>query len=218
MSVYDYVLRVLVVGDTGVGKTSLCQRLSLSHTIVEPAPTIGVDFFSCTVKDNDHSSLKCHIWDIAGAKLYRLITDDYFRDIAVACIVFDLSCHSSFQSVPDWLKKIRNSEGCCSPLLIILIGNKSDKTRRVSSQEAKEYTSKEGIAYMETCVIRTSPIEEFTRHIIRLREHETIMKGHPGCRRFPHRDPYASLDTQRASRENFSIKFQPCWRQCCGIL
>ena len=112
MSVYDYIIKVLIVGESNVGKTAACARMSGCAPSADVAPTIGVEFTCCKIKGDQDTQIKCLMWDLAGNPIFRSIVESYFREAALAVIVFDLSEPKSFDSISYWLTElVREREG-----------------------------------------------------------------------------------------------------------
>jgi len=149
---YDYIFRTIILGDSGVGKTSFCQ----SHRDMKAASdnieaTIGIDFVTTKCKMNDGKIIKMHIWDTAGQEQFHAIVQSYYRSVAGIIIVFDLTQHKSFRNAATWLSEIRHANLCNHEHPILLIGNKSDleDKRAVSYEEASIYAESEGTIYVE---------------------------------------------------------------------
>jgi small GTP-binding protein len=136
-------LKCIVIGDTGVGKTALIQRLCTSQ-ITDQSATIGIAFNSYMINPN----LKLSLWDTAGQERFRSIIKSFFRGMHLALIVFDVTSQSSFQNIDVWLGVIRENQPDMS---IVLIGNKCDlEEYRVISREA--VTEKYQFPYLEFSV------------------------------------------------------------------
>merc|ERR1711915_365213 len=127
---YNYLFKVVLVGDSGVGKSCLLSRYAWDQFSLDTKSTIGVEFATKSVQIQGQT-VKAQLWDTAGQERYRAITTAYYRDALGAIVVFDITNEDTFKSVEDWIRDIRNStrDAC-----IILVGNKSDlkKERKVS--------------------------------------------------------------------------------------
>jgi small GTP-binding protein len=142
---YDLIFKVLLVGDSGVGKTNITTRFVKDQFDVESKATIGVEYASKKLKI-DGMDIKAQIWDTAGQERYQSITRAYYRGSKGAFIVFDITKKQSFNSVENWLAELKKSAD--QNITVILLGNKSDleAERQVSTEEglikAKEYGKK----------------------------------------------------------------------------
>jgi len=146
---YDYLFKMLLIGDSGVGKSSLLLRFT-DNTFVESfVATIGVDFKIKTMTI-DGATVKLQIWDTAGQERFRTITSTYYRGSHGIIVVFDITNPTSFQNIQKWLLEIeRNANQDVSRLLV---GNKVDKEseRKVSYEEAKALAEQVGLTYAES--------------------------------------------------------------------
>ena len=149
MNDYDHLFKVLMVGDSGVGKSSMLLRFvddMFSETFIS---TIGVDFKIKNIQMHD-KILKLQIWDTAGQERFRTITSAYYRGAHGILIVFDLTDMKSFKDVSDWKKEINRY--AINNVVLLLVGNKSDvSTRRVVEYSAaKALADENGMKYIET--------------------------------------------------------------------
>ena len=217
MSVYDYSLKVLVVGESCVGKTSICTRLAGHPIPFDIAPTIGVEFSSCSVKADDGARIKCQIWDLAGGHLYRDMIQGYYREVAVAIVVFDLSSLRTFKEVPYWLSQLVCQRTGKPPLAVLLVGNKVDKRRQVSQEDARAFAKERGLVYYEMSAKNGDPLRQFSTFVREVVQSSSGAEQHPGLKCFPHRDPYAALETKLCPRTE-SIRLRYCWTWLCPVL
>ena len=165
---YDYLFKVLLIGDSGVGKSCLLlkftDRVFSDHYI----STIGVDFKIQTLQLDD-KIIKLQLWDTAGQERFRTITTSYYRGAHGIIIVFDITDKESFANIKTWITEIDRfaSDNVCK----ILIGNKSDleKQREVSIEDAKELANKYKIDYIEASAKDSTNVQqlfvELTRQI-----------------------------------------------------
>jgi small GTP-binding protein len=146
---FDYSLKIVVIGDSGVGKTCLLLRFVRNEWEPDSQPTLGVEFLAKVVNTDNHR-IQLQLWDTAGQELFRSVTRGYYRGSAGALVLFDLTSRHSFVSVDRWLRDLR--EVARPDLSIALIGNKVDLAdrREVSLEEAREYAERNKIAYFET--------------------------------------------------------------------
>ena len=128
---YDYLYKIILIGNTGVGKTSYCDRLVHNKYNDIFLPTLGVDFFAKHMKLDDNTVIKTHIWDTAGQEKFNGIIKHYYKDIAGAIIMFDISNKYTFNRVKYWKNEIIKKSNCeinSFPLLILV--SKCDNKNR----------------------------------------------------------------------------------------
>jgi small GTP-binding protein len=146
---FDYSLKVVVVGESGVGKTCFLVRFVRDCFDEETQSTLGVEFLAKTVQTERHR-IQLQLWDTAGQEVFRSVTRGYYRGSAGALIVFDLTTRESFESVEQWLQDIRDVAR--ADVVTVLIGNKADLTemRQVGASEAAEFAKRNSMQYFET--------------------------------------------------------------------
>jgi Ras-related protein Rab-2A len=125
---YDYLIKFIIVGDSGTGKTCLLLRFTDERFKPDHDLTIGVEFGTKTLS-LQQTSLKLQIWDTviarqAGQESYRSITRSYYRGAAVALLVFDLTSQLSFTHIGQWVREVRQNSNDAT--IVVLIGNKTD--------------------------------------------------------------------------------------------
>ncbi|XP_046396765.1 ras-related protein Rab-18-B-like [Ischnura elegans] len=144
--------KIVTVGDSGVGKSSLIQMFSKSTAWLDDGPigsTIGVDFVSKEVVI-DNYCLKLQIWDTAGQERYHALVTPYFRNAVGVVAVYDVTSRLSFQNLKTWLNKL---ETVNTDPVIIVVGNKIDRERQVTRSEGLQFSKERGALYMETSVL-----------------------------------------------------------------
>lgn len=156
---YDYLFKLLLIGDSGVGKSCLLLRFADDSYLESYISTIGVDFKIRTV-EQDGKTIKLQIWDTAGQERFRTITSSYYRGAHGIIIVYDITDQESFNNVKQWLSEINRyaSENVNK----LLVGNKSDLTenRAVSYDTAKAFADEIGIPFMETSAKNSKNVEQ----------------------------------------------------------
>jgi small GTP-binding protein len=145
----DYLLKILLVGDSGVGKTCVASRFTDNRFFTEMKPTIGIQFATKTVHFQQ-TVVKVQIWDTAGQERYRAMASGYYKGAVGAMIVYDITSSFSFRSVARWLAELRQQAEPRIPIL--LIGNKADSEnqRSVSVDEAKDFAERNHLLLLET--------------------------------------------------------------------
>lgn len=130
------IVKCCILGDTFTGKTTLFNSMLNKSDSKFILPTIGVDFGTINIEDNNEM-FKIQIWDTAGQEKFRSITKNYVRDIFIILLVFDLNNISSFKNLQYWLNEIKFN--CSENAHMILIGNKIDKSQTVQDKEILEF-------------------------------------------------------------------------------
>ncbi|CAR25406.1 GTP-binding protein YPT1 [Lachancea thermotolerans] len=158
-SEYDYLFKLLLIGDSGVGKSCLLLRFSDDTYTNDYISTIGVDFKIKTV-ELDGKTVKLQIWDTAGQERFRTITSSYYRGAHGIIIVYDVTDHDSFNDVKMWLQEI--DRYATAGVLKLMVGNKSDlqDKRMVEYDVAKEFADSLQIPFLETSALDSSNVEE----------------------------------------------------------
>ncbi|KAH8516592.1 hypothetical protein POPTR_002G138400v4 [Populus trichocarpa] len=156
---YDYLFKLLLIGDSGVGKSCLLLRFADDSYIESYISTIGVDFKIRTV-EQDGKTIKLQIWDTAGQERFRTITSSYYRGAHGIIVVYDVTDQESFNNVKQWLNEI--DRYASDNVNKLLVGNKSDLTANkvVSYETAKAFADEIGIPFMETSAKDATNVEQ----------------------------------------------------------
>ncbi|KAG8497339.1 hypothetical protein CXB51_008654 [Gossypium anomalum] len=154
----DYVFKVVLIGDSGVGKSQILARFARNDFSLDSKSTIGVEFQTRTLLI-EHKSVKAQIWDTAGQERYRAVTSAYYRGAAGAMLVYDVTKRQTFNHIARWLEELRGHAD--KNIVIMLVGNKSDleKQREVSTEDATEFAQKEGLFFLETSALAAKNVE-----------------------------------------------------------
>lgn len=155
---YDYLFKVVLIGDSGVGKSNLLSRFTRNEFNLESKSTIGVEFATRSIQV-DGKTIKAQIWDTAGQERYRAITSAYYRGAVGALLVYDIAKHLTYENVERWLKELRDHAD--SNIVIMLVGNKSDlrHLRAVPTDEARAFAEKNGLSFIETSALDSTNVE-----------------------------------------------------------
>ena len=172
---YDYLIKLLLIGDSGVGKSCLLLRYSEEQFTSSFITTIGIDFKIKPIIIDD-AKAKLQIWDTAGQERFRTITTAYYRGAMGIILVYDVSDEVSFQNVNNWMRQIE--QNAAENVNKMLIGNKSDVSdteRAVTEIQGAELADKFGIPFFETSAKKDTNVspafEAIARDIVkRLRE------------------------------------------------
>lgn len=160
--------KVVLLGDFGVGKTSLCLRLSEDRFEETTIATLGVAHFTCKVAGLTpfSAATKLEVWDTAGQERYRAITSAYYRGAVGALLVYDLTKHATFENVERWLKELRDHAE--ANIVVMLVGNKSDlkPQRAVPTEEAMAMAEQHNLAFIETSALDASGVDIAFQNIL----------------------------------------------------
>ena len=143
--------KVVLIGESGVGKTSIINRYISDTFSPVLTATPGASFATKTVFLKEYNqSIKFEIWDTAGQEKYKAITKNLFLKVMGAIIIYDITSEKSFTNLKSWVQMIK--EECGSHMQIIMVGNKSDliDQRKISEEEATNYAKEQKIEYIET--------------------------------------------------------------------
>jgi len=166
---YDYLFKLLLIGDSGVGKSCLLLRFADDTYTESYISTIGVDFKIRSI-ELEGKTVKLQIWDTAGQERFRTISSSYYRGAHGIIIVYDVTDKESFQNIQHWLQEIDKyaNEG----VMKLLVGNKSDLQSKkvVSYDEAKELADSLGIGFIETSAKNAHNVEQaFTKMALEMK-------------------------------------------------
>ncbi|KAJ1800016.1 Rab GTPase ypt31 [Coemansia sp. RSA 2559] len=162
---YDFLFKIVLIGDSGVGKSNLLSRFTRNEFNLESKSTIGVEFATRSIQV-DAKTIKAQIWDTAGQERYRAITSAYYRGAVGALLVYDIAKHPTYENVTRWLKELRDHAD--SNIVIMLVGNKSDlrHLRAVPTDEAKQFAAENGLFFIETSALDASNVEQSFQQIL----------------------------------------------------
>jgi len=180
---YDYLFKVVLIGDSGVGKSNLLSRFTRNEFCLESKSTIGVEFATRTLQVEGRT-IKAQIWDTAGQERYRAITSAYYRGALGALLVYDTTKPTTFENVSRWLKELRDHAD--SNIVIMLIGNKTDlkHLRAVATEDAQSFAEKEGLSFVETSALEATNVENafhtILAEIYRIISKKSLSSDEPG--------------------------------------
>jgi len=155
---FDYLFKVVLIGDSGVGKSNLLSRFTRNEFNLESKSTIGVEFATRAVTIED-KTVKAQIWDTAGQERYRAITSAYYRGAVGALLVYDIAKTQSFENVQTWLSELRDHAD--RDIVVMLVGNKTDlrHLRQVQTEVATEFAKAHDLSFIETSALEASNVE-----------------------------------------------------------
>ena len=156
---YDYLFKLLLIGNSSVGKSSLLFRFCENVWDDSFVPTIGVDFKLKTLEVNG-KKVKLQIWDTAGQERFKNITSSYYRGGNGVLVVYDITDRESFENLTSWLIEIEKNAN--KNVYKLLIGNKCDleDKRKISVQEGKEFAESNGMKFIETSAKDNTKVQE----------------------------------------------------------
>lgn len=200
--------KIILTGDVAVGKTAMINRLLGSKFNDEYEPSIGVDFFSKTLKFKG-KQIKLQIWDSAGQEKFRSLIPNYIRGASLIFLLYDVTNKNSFNHLPDWIKFINNIENTN----IVIIGNKIDleDNREVTIEEGRKFakdnnyeifeiSAKEGTGLLEMMISSVASLPIWGLLTNEKMSKEEIM----GCLR---KENYEEVDEGNISQENDEFGF-----------
>ncbi|KNA07378.1 hypothetical protein SOVF_172380 [Spinacia oleracea] len=154
----DYVYKVVVIGDSAVGKSQLLARFSKNEFSFDSKSTIGVEFQTRTITIKS-KLIKAQIWDTAGQERYRAVTSAYYRGALGAVVVYDITKRQTFDHVARWVDELRAHAD--SSIVIMLIGNKADLAdkRAVPTEDAVEFAQDQGLFFSEASALSGDNVE-----------------------------------------------------------
>uniref|UniRef100_A0A7C8ZLL7 Ras-related protein RABA5a n=1 Tax=Opuntia streptacantha TaxID=393608 RepID=A0A7C8ZLL7_OPUST len=153
----DYLFKIVLVGDSAVGKSNLLARFARDEFYPNSKSTIGVEFQ--TQKMNiEGKEIKAQIWDTAGQERFRAVTSAYYRGAVGALLVYDISRRRTFDNIGRWLNELQTHSDM--NVVTILVGNKSDlrDAREVTTAEGKALAESQGLFFIETSALDSSNV------------------------------------------------------------
>ncbi|KAB2598301.1 ras-related protein Rab2BV-like [Pyrus ussuriensis x Pyrus communis] len=162
---YDYLFKIVLIGDSGVGKSNILSRFTRNEFCLESKSTIGVEFATRTLQV-EGKTVKAQIWDTAGQERYRAITSAYYRGAVGALLVYDITKRQTFDNAQRWLRELRDHAD--SNIVIMMAGNKSDLNhlRAVPADDAHILAEKEGLSFLETSALEAFNVENAFQTIL----------------------------------------------------
>ena len=186
-------INIILIGDTGVGKTCLVYRYDTNEFCSDLQPTISIDFVKKTI-DIDYNKVDIQIWDTAGKEKYRSVSSAYFRGSSGAIAVFDLTNKKSFDNVKEWIKEYYEHKTNFSP--VVLAGNKCDLvTECLFLNDIYNYKDSIGAKYFETSAKNGQGVDELFYDFASF-----IYKNTPSQQEDPHKKVVLKNQEQEGNR------------------
>lgn len=156
---FDYMFKVIIIGDSGVGKSCLLLGFTDGRFKEIHETTIGVEFGSKMIRIAD-KNIKLQIWDTAGQEAYRSITRSYYRGAIACMLVYDITRRSSFNHISRWLDDAKHNSN--PNMQMTLVGNKIDleDKRTVTTEEGRNFASEHNMEFIETSVKNMTNVHE----------------------------------------------------------
>ncbi|CAI9783976.1 unnamed protein product [Fraxinus pennsylvanica] len=153
----DYLFKIVLIGDSAVGKSNLLARFARDEFYPNSKSTIGVEFQTQKMEING-KEVKAQIWDTAGQERFRAVTSAYYRGAVGALLVYDISQRRTFDSIGRWLNELQTHSDM--NVVTILVGNKSDlkDAREVTTAEGKHLAEAQGLFFIETSALDSSNV------------------------------------------------------------
>jgi len=145
----DYFFKIVLVGDSGVGKSNLLSRYARDEFDPTSRATVGVDYAKKQL-EHDGKTIEAQVWDTAGQERHKALTTAFYRGAVGALLIYDISKRDSFENCEQWLRELRTHSD--SSLVAMLVGNKCDLKRQqqVDVEDAKDFAEDNGLAFIET--------------------------------------------------------------------
>ena len=151
----DYLFKLIIIGNSGVGKSCLMHRVTTNEFSEDHEVTVGVEFGSLLVKMED-TVFKLQIWDTAGQESFQSITKIFYRGAHAVLLTYSIASQLSFQNLSHWFNEIKTQSE--PDAIVILVGNQKDRTeeREVSYEQAERFRKENGIEYFIETSAKTS--------------------------------------------------------------
>lgn len=157
---YDHLVKILLVGDSGVGKSSLLMRF-IEDAFEEVSPTVGVDF-KLKMMNVDGKRLKLTVWDTAGQERFRTLTSSYYRGAHGVIFVYDIANAESFANVEEVWRKEVEMYSTISNGVKMIVGNKVDKesSREIAKEDGVRFAKEHGCLFLECSAKTRTRVQE----------------------------------------------------------
>ena len=156
---YEMMIKVILIGDSGVGKTNIMSKFLKNQFLEDSKATVGVEFGSKLFIQQGHK-IKAQIWDTAGQEKYKAITSAYYKGSKGALVIYDITQKETFANIEKWVNDLKCKGD--PKITIIIIGNKNDleEKRQISKEQGEEKAKSFGCAFLETSAFSGDNIEK----------------------------------------------------------
>ena len=164
---YDERIQIIMVGESGVGKTSLIRRYTNNIFNTNHLETIGIEFFNKEERINDQI-IQIKLWDTAGQEIFHSLTKNFYRKADGIIIVYDITNKESFERIQDWVKSVYDNTDTYKEIQMIIVGNKIDleEKREVSKEEGMKMGKYFEIDFFEASAKNAEGVRNFMIKII----------------------------------------------------
>ena len=167
---YDHLYKIIIIGDTSVGKTALLSKYLKGVFPTSPLSTVATEFATKIIQIKEGGYIKAQIWDTAGQEKYKSITFHHYKKSVGGLIVYDITKRSSYDNVKNWYNDLitLGEKGC----IIALVGNKLDlierneRKREVSKSEAQAYADENHMLFFETSAYNGNNINDIFEELL----------------------------------------------------
>jgi len=162
---FDYLFKIVLVGDSAVGKSNLLSRFAWDEFDMDSKATIGVEFAPKNL-EIDGKVVKAEVWDTAGQERFRAVTSAYYHGAVGALLVYAINARASFDNAQRWLDELRTKAS--EDLQIILVGNKNDlkDQREVTPEEGEAFARKNSVMFIETSALDKFHVEDAFKQLV----------------------------------------------------
>ncbi|CAG9312937.1 unnamed protein product [Blepharisma stoltei] len=208
---YDFLYKIVLVGDTSVGKTNIVSRYIKNSLPKNQNPTIGVEFATRVVTLRSGRTVKAQIWDTAGQERYHAIVSAHYRRAIGALLVYDITNARSFGNAQRWIEELKSKAE--PDIVIMLVGNKIDlalenpAVRQVNTEQARKFAQAEGLMFIETSAVTSTMIKEAFETLL-----EEIYNNSVKKRKGSAADQYQKTEGQQL---NLRMDNKPINKPCC---
>lgn len=210
--VHQHLLKIILLGDAGVGKTALFSTyLHLKPPTPDYTTTIGVDFGHRMLRMKENQPLKLQLWDTAGQERFRSITRSYYRGAHIIFLLFDITHRPSFESLTSWVNDVGStiSNRDSTPPRYFVVGTKADQAtekRAVTAEEARLFAATLDAPYFEVSTTDPTSIETLFEAVVVLAE-TTPQLG----------DVRKTLTIHGTNKQDYSVRIRAHYRsiRCC---
>ena len=206
----EYMIKILTLGDTTVGKTSIVLQYTTQKYNTQILSTIGVDFKSKVI-NIDNNKVKMLIWDTAGEERFRNIASQYYNGADGALLIFDITKKSSFERIVYWINELSQKKNI-NELGLLLVGNKIDleKERQVQKEEAERFAKENNLKYYEVSAAKNINIDNMMLDIIKQCV-SNIQKRDSDAFRDSINDAYQIISDINNKKIKIAVNFNLCY-------
>ncbi|KAL0485100.1 Ras-related protein Rab [Acrasis kona] len=204
---HDFYVKVVVTGDSGVGKSNLMSQFTNKGFRLDSKSTIGIEFSKKLLK-LDNGTVLAHVWDTAGQERFRSLSATFYRGAKGSLLAYDVTSRQTFINCKTWLKEFRDMAD--PNAITVLIGNKNDlrHLRAVTVEEGKIFAEQNGLLFLETSALENYNVEEAFKTLLVecTRDMQRIVSDDKTDSVVPHGLPISSLEPTPAAKPCFSCQ------------